>query len=295
MLSAETLRRARQIQIRTRRLVDGPLAGEYHSVFKGQGIEFAETREYVPGDDVRMIDWNVTARMGQPFVKRYVEERELTVVLLADISASQAFGSRGRLKTELLAELCSVLATSAVRNNDKVGLVLFTDRIEALLPPQKGRNRALRLVHELLGREPVGRGTDIGAALDYMNKVVHRRAVVFLLSDFQGEGYERALRVARHRHDVIPIAIGDPGENSLPDVGLVWLQDPETDRLVLIDTGDPEVRASFAGTRTEERQRRRQLCRQLGLDSIELEADGSWLQPLMGFFRQRERRLLEGR
>ncbi|MDF2780215.1 MAG: hypothetical protein K0S96_17 [Geminicoccaceae bacterium] len=295
MLTVEALRQVRRIHIRTRRLVDGIFAGEYHSVFRGRGMEFAEVREYVPGDDVRTIDWNVTARLGHPYVKRYVEERELTVMLLVDFSASGQFGSVAKIKTEVATELCALLALSAIKNNDKVGLILFTDQIERFVPPQKGKNRALRVIREMLSFEPERRGTDIGQALEYLHRISRRRSVSFLLSDFLATGYERALRLARRRHDVIPICISDRREASLPNVGLLALRDLESGQQVLIDTGSARVREEYRRRRAAAVAERRRGFRALGIDSIEVETDQPIIHPLMRFFRQREKRLREGR
>ena len=295
MLTVEALRQVRRIHIRTRRLVDGIFAGEYHSVFRGRGMEFAEVREYVPGDDVRTIDWNVTARLGHPYVKRYVEERELTVMLLVDFSASGQFGSVAKIKTEVATELCALLALSAIKNNDKVGLILFTDQIERFVPPQKGKNWALRVIREMLYFEPERRGTDIGQALEYLHRISRRRSVSFLLSDFLATGYERALRLARRRHDVIPICISDRREASLPNVGLLALRDLESGQQVLIDTGSARVREEYRRRRAAAVAERRRAFRALGIDSIEVETDQPIIHPLMRFFRQREKRLREGR
>ena len=295
MLSATALQQVQRIHIRTRQLVDGIFAGEYHSVFKGRGMEFAEVREYVPGDDVRTIDWNVTARTGHPFVKRYVEERELTVMLVVDLSASGRFGSQSRLKSDIATELCGLLALSAVRNNDKVGMILFTDRIEQFVPPQKGRNRALRVIREMLAVEPTSRGTDIALALDYLHRVVRRRSVSFVISDFLASGYERALRLAGRRHDVVPICISDPREVELPAVGLVVLRDLETGQNLLIDTSSRRVREAYREQVQAARGGRQRLFRTLALDSIEVTTDEPYIHPLMRFFRLRERRLREGR
>lgn len=295
MLPTDVFKQVRQIHIRTRRLVDGMFAGEYHSVFKGRGIEFAEVREYSPGDDVRTIDWNVTARLGQPFVKKHVEERELTVMLLVDLSASGRFGSAARAKNEVAIELCALLALSAIANNDKVGLILFTDRIEKFVPPRKGRNRALRLIRELLYFEPQHTGTDAGLALEYLNMVSKRRSVSFLISDFLTSDYERPLRIARQRHDVIPVSISDPREWELPNAGLVTLRDLETGEDVLLDTGSAAVRRRYAERRRATAMQRRHFFRSLGLDMIDVRTDVPYIHPLMQFFRQRERRLREGR
>jgi uncharacterized protein (DUF58 family) len=295
MLTVEALRQVRRIHIRTRRLVDGIFAGEYHSVFKGRGMEFAEVREYVPGDDVRTIDWNVTARLGHPYVKRYVEERELTVMLLVDLSASGQFGSVAKLKSEVATELCALLALSAIKNNDKVGLILFTDQIERFVPPQKGKNRALRVIREMLYFAPERRGTDLGLALEYLHRISRRRSVSFLLSDFLAAGYERALRLARRRHDIIPICISDRREASLPNLGLLTLSDLETGQQVLVDTGSARVREEYRRRREAAVAERRRAFRALGIDSIEVQTDQPYIHPLMRFFRQREKRLREGR
>jgi uncharacterized protein (DUF58 family) len=295
MLPAEVFRQVRQVHIRTRRLVDGMFAGEYHSVFKGRGIEFAEVREYVPGDDVRTIDWNVTARVGQPFVKQYVEERELTVMLLVDMSASGRFASVSRLKIEIATELSAVLALSAITNNDKVGLILFTDRVERFIPPRKGKNRALRLIRELLAFEPEHAGTDIASALEFLNSVTHTRSVSFLISDFFADAYERALRLAHRRHDLIPVCLIDRRDTELPAVGFVRLRDLETGAEMVVDTDSRAVREAFRRRREAAQAERRRLFRALGIDSIEVRTDEPYIRPLMRFFRLRERRLGQGR
>ena len=295
MLSIEALRQIRRIHIRTRRLVDGVFAGEYHSVFKGRGMEFADVREYVPGDDVRTIDWNVTARTGHPYVKRYIEERELTVMLLVDLSASGRFGSVAKRKTEIATELCALLALSAIRNNDKVGLILFSDQVERFVPPQKGKNRALRVIREMLHFEPARRGTDLAIALEYLHRISRRRSVAFLLSDFLASGYERAFRLARQRHDVIPVCIFDRREESLPDLGLIALQDLETGEQILVDSGSAAVRDRYRAYRAAAVAARQRLFRGLGVEPIEVRTDQPYVQPLLRFFRQREKRLREGR
>jgi uncharacterized protein (DUF58 family) len=295
MLPSETLRQAKRIQIRTRRLVDGLFAGPYHSVFKGHGIEFAEVREYIPGDDVRMIDWNVTARLGHPFVKRYVEERELTVMLLVDVSASGRFGSVARQKTEIAIELAALLALAASRNHDRVGLILFSDRIERFVAPQKGKNRALRLIYETLALAPQGRGTDLAGALDYLHRVTPRRAVVFVISDFLASDYERQIRLIHRRHDLVPICIADRREQELPDVGLLALADLETGQPVLVDTGSARVRAFYKAQWLERQSALRRLFQRLGLDLIEVTTDQSYVQALLRFFHLREQRLRAGR
>jgi uncharacterized protein (DUF58 family) len=292
---AEVLRQVRRIELRTRRLVNSLFSGEYHSVFKGQGIEFAEVREYLPGDDVRTIDWNVTARLGQPYVKKFVEERELTVLLAVDLSGSQHWGTRVRLKSDLVAEVAATLAMSAIRNQDRVGLAIFTDRIETFVPPRKGRRHALRIIRDLLAFTPAGKGTDVAGALEYVTRALSSHSIVFLFSDFQlGDGWdrlERSLSAATFRHDVVAITITDPGDAQLPDIGLLQLADPETGELVAVDTSRRVVREHFAGLVDEESRRRGRLFRRLGVDEIELRTDTPYAAPLLGFFRRRERRM----
>lgn len=290
MLSRELFKQIRQIHIRTSRLVNDVLAGEYHSAFKGHGMEFAEVREYTPGDDIRTIDWNVTARLGQPYVKRYVEERELTVMLLVDLSASGQFGSIVKFKSEIAAELCAVLALSAITNNDKVGVILFTDQIEKFIPPQKGKHHVLRVIREVLHFQPQRRRTDVGLALEYLHNIARRRAVSFLVSDFLATGYEKPLRIAHRRHDIIPISITDQRELSLPPIGFMTLQDLETGQYVLVDTTNAAVRRQYRQQQEEALTQRRQLFRSLGIDAIEVRTDEPYINPLIRFFRQRERR-----
>jgi uncharacterized protein (DUF58 family) len=290
MLPRDILQQVRRIHIRTSRLVDDVLAGAYHSTFKGRGMEFDEVREYMPGDEVRTIDWNVTARRGQPYVKRYVEERELTVMLLVDLSASGQFGSVLRLKTEIATELCAVLAWSAIRNHDKVGLILFTDHIEKFLPPQKGRRHVLRVIREVLYFQPQGRRTEVGRALEYLHTISRRRTASFLVSDFLASGYETPLRIAHRRHDIIPISITDRRELSLPRLGFLELQDLETGAHIVVDTASSTVREAYAQRRAAAVERRRQLFQTLGINAIEVHTDEPYIHPLMRFFRQRERR-----
>ncbi|MCX6020846.1 MAG: DUF58 domain-containing protein [Chloroflexi bacterium] len=285
----EVLRNIRRIEIRVRRLVNTVFLGEYHTVFKGRGIEFAEVREYDPADDSRQIDWNVTARMGAPYVKKYQEERELSVFLVVDISGSGAFGSV-RVKQEVAAEVCAVLAFAAIRNDDKVGLLTFTDAVETFLPPRKGRENVLRVVRELLAERSGDGKTDIGAALRYLGHLVKRRCVVFLVSDFQAEGYESALRVLARRHDVVAVTITDPRELTLPPVGLVALQDAETGEEVLVDAASPQVRRSFAEQAAARVEARTRLFRSVGVDHIDISTGRSYVQPLITFFKMRERR-----
>jgi uncharacterized protein (DUF58 family) len=290
MIPSEILRKVRRIQIITQAMVNDVFAGQYHSAFKGRGMEFEEVREYEPGDDVRTIDWNVTARTGRPFVKSYREERELTVVLLVDVSASQAFGTREQLKSELVAELGATLAFSAIQNNDKVGLILFSDRIERFAPARKGTRHVLRVVRELLYHESAGRGTDVGIALEYLNRVLRRRAVVFLISDFQTPAFSGPLRVVRHRHDIIPVLVRDRREVSLPGVRYVELYDPETDEQLLVDTSSRAFRRRFTELALERSEALLSEFRKLRIDALEVETGASFVEPLTAFFRRRGRR-----
>jgi uncharacterized protein (DUF58 family) len=286
----EILRQVKLLELRTRGLVNSLFTGEYRSVFKGQGMEFSEVREYQPGDEVRSIDWNVTARMRKPYVKRYIEERELTVMLVVDLSGSERFGTRKRFKSELASELAAVLAMSAIRNNDRVGAVLFTDRIEHVVPPRKGRRHALRLMRDLLAFEPTGTGTDIAAAIDYAGKMLVHKAIIFLVSDFQEEELEQPLKLLAQRHDVVAVTVDDPSEHELPDLGLARFVDPETGETLDVDTSDPDVRARFAEAVTEEITARKRLLRRLAIDEIPLHTDGGVVDPLIKFFRTRETR-----
>ena len=290
MIPHEILQKIRRIEIRTKRLVNEVFSGEYASVFKGRGMEFSEVREYLPGDDIRSIDWNVTARMGHPYIKKFEEERELTIMFLVDASGSGRFGTVSRFKSELAAELCALLAFSATRHHDRVGLIIFTDRIEKVVPPRKGRVQVLRVVRELLYFRPEGRGTDIGAAIDFLSNVVRRHAVVFLVSDFLSSGYERALAVANRRYDLIAIEVSDPREETLPRVGVVELEDPETGARLVVDTGDRGVRDRFAGEVGREALERQRLFRSLGIDSIAVSPATPYVEPLERFFRARARR-----
>ena len=286
----EFLARIRRLEIRARRLVANRLLGEYHSVFRGRGIEFSEVRQYEPGDDVRAIDWNVTARMGAPYIKKYVEERELTVLLAVDVSASSAFTTSGISKRELAAEVAATLAFSAAANNDRVGLVAFSDRVEEYVPPAKDRRHVLRIIRELLYLEPEGRGTNIAAALAFLARVRKRRAIVFLLSDFFDEGYERQLRAAAVRHEIVALTLNDPREEELPDVGLLDLQDAETGVFVTVDTSDRRVRETYARRAAEARERRRRSFAASGVEEIALRTDQPYVAPLLRAFRARDRR-----
>jgi uncharacterized protein (DUF58 family) len=288
----------RQLEIRTRRMVNDSLAGEYHSVFKGRGMDFDEVREYSPGDEVRTIDWNVTARAGRPFVKKFTEERELTILLLVDISASGNFGSARLAKRDLAAELASVLAFSAIRNSDKVGLLLYTDRIERYLPPKKGRRHVLRVVRDILYHTPDGKGTDGVKALDVANHVLHRRAIVFLISDFQSPGdpaarraeLRRAMRQTNRRHDLIAVQIADPRETELPNVGVLALEDAETGEIIELDTGSAGVRKRYHELAIERAKRMVSDFRAEGVDTLELKTDTPYMAALQRFFKTRERR-----
>lgn len=287
MLDRETFGKIRRIEIRTRAILESGIVGAYHAVFKGRGMEFAEVREYLPGDDVRSIDWNVTARMGSPYVKKYVEERDLTLLLLVDVSGSLGFGSRFLLKRDYAAELSAVLAFSAVANHDRVGAVLFSDRIEAYVPPARGRDHALRIVRDLIAREPLGRGTDLAAALGFAGKVMKRRGIVAVLSDFQDRGWERPLGVLRRRHDVVAFHLWDPREVELPEAGLLALVDPETGERRVVDTSDPRVRRRLQASRVEAS---REAFRRANVDVLPLATTESYERPLAGFFEAREKR-----
>ena len=311
----EILKRVQQIQIRTTHLVNDALAGEYVSVFKGQGMEFQEVREYQPGDEIRSIDWNVTARSGKPFVKRFSEERELTVMLLVDASSSGQFGTGNRTKNDIAAEVCAVLAFSAIKNNDKVGLIIFTDHIEKFVPPKKGKRHVLRVIRELLVFRPERGLTDVKGAVEYLNQVTTRRTVTFLVSDFIAEGYEKALRIANRRHDIIAITITDPREVQLPETeppplplrllgplgkALWWLlrpptifelEDAESGERLLIDTGDRNTVKGFGILSQKDIQNRTDYFRSIGIDTMDIRTDRPYVEALLRFFRMRERRL----
>jgi uncharacterized protein (DUF58 family) len=297
-ITRDILRKVRQIEIRTNRIVADSLAGHYHSVFKGRGMDFDEVREYVPGDEVRTIDWNVTARAGRPFIKKFAEERELTLLLLVDVSASGHFGSGAQSKRDVAAELACVLALSATRNNDKVGLVLFTDQIELYIPPKKGRRHVLRVVREILFFRPTRRGTDLVHALEFANRMSGRRSVVFLISDFQTTGVgadassplRRALSQSARRHDLVAVNIRDPREQALPDLGLVILQDAESGEVMQIDTGRRRTRELFAAMAQKSREVLLRMFNAEAIDSLMLTTDQPYLGALISFFRRREAR-----
>ncbi|MEW5807756.1 MAG: DUF58 domain-containing protein [Acidobacteriota bacterium] len=290
MIPREVLQKVRRIEIRTRKLVNESLAGEYHSVFKGRGMEFSEVREYAPGDDIRIIDWNVTSRFGYPFVKRFVEERELTVMLMVDMSGSAEFGTAKHLKSEIAIEICALLAFSAIRNNDRVGLLLFTDSIERFIPPKKGRQHVLRVIRELLYFKPEGKGTDIPCALEYMNSVIKKRSIAFLISDFISPDFQKVLKVVNRKHDVIAIFVSDPREEAIPDIGLARFEDAETGVFFLFDTSRREAREAFSRAAVKRKEEVRSLFRSTGVDLLEVRTDQPYDKTLIGFFRERARR-----
>lgn len=286
-LDREKLEKIRRIQIRTRAILDTGIVGSYHAVFKGRGMEFAEVREYQAGDDIRTIDWNVTARMGSVYVKKYVEERDLSLLLVVDVSGSQRFGSQYLLKRDLAAELAAVLAFSAVANQDRVGALFFTDRVEAFVPPARGHDHALRIVRDLLTLEPAGRGTDLALALRFAQQVMKRRGIVAVISDFQARAYQRPLGMLRRRHDVIALHLFDPREEELPKVGMVALRDPESGEVRVVDTADAPTRQRLAA---RQRTETAELLRRARVDALALSTGESYEQPLAAFFKSRERR-----
>ena len=290
MLSKELLKQVRQIEIRTKGLVNQVFSGEYHSVFKGRGMEFSEVREYQFGDDIRNIDWNVTARFGHPFVKIFEEERELTVMLLVDLSGSQMFGSLSKTKQRVAAELSAILAFSALKNNDKVGLFLFSDKIEKFIPPRKGRKHVLRIIRELLSFKPEGKTTNIKGALEHMNHAIKKKSIVFLISDFMDEGYEKILRIVGKKHDLIGIVINDQREKSIPKMGLVKFTDAETGKERWIDTSSRKVQNWIMQYYAKLISDRKSLFIKSRLDSIEIKTGENYVTPLVNFFRLRERR-----
>jgi uncharacterized protein (DUF58 family) len=290
MLTREVISKIKRIEITTKHLVQDLFSGEYHSVFKGQGIEFTEVREYQPGDDIRSIDWNVTARFGYPFVKKFREERELLVMILVDLSASQRFGTVQRFKNEIAAELSAVLAYSAIQNNDKVGLLVFTDQIEKVIPPKKGRNHVLRLIREVLYYQPQGRGTNLALALEYAGRMLTRHSIIFVISDFIGSGYEKTLKTLSGRHDLIALRIKDPKEEQFPRLGWLELEDAETGHQFLLDSSDKTLQRQFGLIRYKQKQDWENLLKQIDLDRIEISTDRSYVEPLVQFFRKRAKR-----
>ena len=287
MLTRETLQKIRRIQIRTRSLLESGIVGSYHAVFKGRGMEFAEVREYEPGDDLRTIDWNVTARMGTPYVKKFVEERDLTLLLVVDLSGSQRFGSRFLLKRDFAAELSAVLAFSAVANGDRVGAVLFTGTVESYIPPRRGREHALRIIRDILALEPKGQTTDLAGALRFSQRVMKRRGIVAVISDFQAEAYDRPLGILRRRHDVVALHLWDPREAEVPDAGLLAIVDPETGQRAIVDTSDPAVRRRLRAATLRQAQ---DIFRRANVDVLPLSTAESYDKTLAAFFKAREKR-----
>ncbi len=290
MVPQEVFKKVRKIEIITRRLVQDVFAGEYHSTFKGQGMEFSEVREYTIGDDIRMIDWNVTARMGTPYVKKFIEERELTVMLLLDMSASSRFGTKNQLKSEIAAEISALLAFSAIKNNDKVGMIIFTDKIEKYIPPKKGRTHILRLIREILYFKPEHNRTDLNVALDYLNKVTKRRAIVFLISDFVSPDFTKTISITNKKHDLIAITLTDPREKEIPASGYIFLEDAETGEELIIESTNPLFQRNFKQLAEKEFMSRKRFFQSINLDDIEITTDESYVKPLIAFFRMRERR-----
>ena len=290
MIPRELFKKIRRIEIRTRKLVNDLFSGEYHATFKGQGIEFEEVREYAHGDDVRLIDWNVTARTGIPYVKKFKEERELTVMLMVDASSSGSFGTTERYKEELAAELCALFAFSAIKNNDKVGLIIFTDKIEKYIPPKKGKPHVLRLIREVLFFSPEHTRTDITGALEFFNRVTKRRSVMFLISDFLSTGYFRPLRLANRKHDVIAVKISDPREMEFGNYGLIELEDAESGEVLLLDTASTRFREQFAAQAADTTDQLRRQLKIIDLDFIQIRTDRPYTVPLVQFFKMREKR-----
>lgn len=284
----ELLKKVRLVELKTRGLSEHIFSGEYHSAFKGRGMTFSEVREYTPGDEVRTIDWNVTARFGHPFVKVFEEERELTVMLLADLSGSGDFGTSNLLKRELITEVCATIAFSAIKNNDKVGMILFTGRVEKFIPPKKGRSHILRIIRELIEFRPEGRDTDIAGALRYLNNVIKKRSISFLVSDLMASAYEDALKIANRRHDLVVLRTSDPREQELPNVGLVRFEDPETCELRWVDTGSRSVRNSYRAAALKHQQNTREILKRSGVDHVTISTNEGYVRPLMRLFKQRE-------
>ncbi|NQT61447.1 MAG: DUF58 domain-containing protein [Candidatus Marinimicrobia bacterium] len=290
MLNRDLLKKVKKIELSTRHLVNEVFGGEYHSVFKGRGMEFAEVREYSPGDDIRTIDWNVSARTGVPFVKLFEEERELTVMILVDASASGAFGTRVQMKRALAAELSAVLAFSAVKNNDKVGLIIFTDRVEKYIPPRKGRSHVLRVIREVLDHEPEHQGTSINTALEFMSRVIRKRAVIFMISDFLDKDYEKSIKQACRKHDMLSFHLQDPWEIELPNLGLIQIHDGETGETSLINTGKSSFRKTYAAKSKERTDSLLAFFKSNGLDYLPIRTDVPYVDPLINFFRKRASR-----
>ena len=289
MSATELLKKVRKIEIKTKGLSNHIFAGEYHTAFKGRGMAFSEVREYQPGDDIRSIDWNVTARFNNPYVKVFEEEREMTVMLLVDVSASKDFGTQQQMKQELVTELGAVLAFSAIQNNDKIGVIFFSDQVEKFIPPKKGKSHILRIIRELIAFEPEHKGTDIGEALRYFNNVIKKRAVCFLISDFMNEGFEAPLRIANKKHDLVAVRINDIREEELPNVGLVQMKDAEKGNIEWIDTSSKTIRTQFKANYLKHQAELQQLFRSSGVDTINIRTDEDYVKPLISFFKRREK------
>lgn len=290
METTELLKKVRKIEIKTRGLSAHIFSGEYHSAFKGRGMAFSEVREYMHGDDIRSIDWNVTARFGHPFVKVFEEERELTVILLVDVSGSKDFGTRTQFKKDLITELSAVLSFSAIQNNDKIGVIFFSNQIEKFIPPKKGKTHILRIIRELIEFKPQNKGTDIGVALKYLTNAIKKRSICFLISDFMDRDFEDAIKLANKKHDLVALHISDPGEDQLPDIGLVRMRDPETGESRLIDTSSTTVRENYRRDREVFKRELKEVLGAAGVDSAELMTDRSYVKPLMQLFKKRGKR-----
>ena len=289
-ISIELMQKIRAIQIKTSHMVTELMAGEYVSAFKGRGMEFNAVREYTPGDDVRLIDWNVTARMDQPFIKEYIEERELNVMLMVDVSSSGEFGSTGKFKNEISAEVASILAFSAIRNNDKIGLIVFSNKIEHYIPPKKGKAHVWNIIRTILNYQPEGRLTDLNIPLEYLLKIQKRKCIAFLISDFQATNYETNVKLARQKHDLVAISISDPRERNLPKIGLINLRDSESGETLLIDTDNKEMTKLLTSYERENRGKFKKLFRSIGVDTIEIDTGGSLVEPIIRYFKIREKR-----
>ena len=290
MSTSALLKKVRKIEIKTKGLSNHIFAGEYHTAFKGKGMAFSEVREYQPGDDIRSIDWNVTARYNSPFVKVFEEEREMTVMLLIDVSASGNFGTQEQFKRELATELAAILAFSAIKNNDKVGVIFFTDKVEQFIPPKKGKSHILRIIREVLAFQPTGKGTDIAGALEYFSAVIKKRSICFILSDFMSKEFDRPLKIASKKHDLVALRIHDTREDTLPNVGLVPIQDAETEKMLFVDTSSKKVRDNFAKNRAQATAKLRKLFPASGVDLIDITTGTDYVQPLINFFKTRGKR-----
>ena len=287
MSTSALLKKVRKIEIKTKGLSNHIFAGEYQTAFKGKGMAFSEVREYQPGDDIRSIDWNVTARYNAPFVKVFEEEREMTVMLLIDVSASGNFGTQEQFKRELATELSAILAFSAIKNNDKVGVIFFTDKVEQFIPPKKGKSHILRIIREVLAFQPTGKGTDIAGALEYFNSVIKKRSICFILSDFMSKEFDRPLKIASKKHDLVALRIHDTREDTLPNVGLVPMQDAETEKMIFVDTSSKKVRDNFAKNRLQATEKLRKLFPASGVDLIDITTGTDYVKPLINFFKTR--------